>query len=71
MPIGLPALSSMKLSSGRRMITGLPSRISKVVSTLLPTTCSDGMPYTASVHGRMNSMPPPETMKVLKPFARR
>jgi hypothetical protein len=24
-----------------------------------------------SVHGRMNSMPPPETMKVLKPLARR
>ena len=23
------------------------------------------------VHGRMNSTPPPETMKVLKPFARR
>jgi hypothetical protein len=31
---------------------------------LLPITCSGGMPYTFSVHGRMNSMPPPETMKV-------
>ena len=32
------------------------------VLMLDPMTCSGGMPYTSSVHGRMNSMPPPETM---------
>src|SRR5690349_3462313 len=30
-----------------------------------------GIPYTASTHGRRKSTPPPDTMKVLKPFARR
>lgn len=39
MPTGLPALSSMKLISGNRMSTGVPSRISKLVLPLLPTTC--------------------------------
>ena len=44
MPTGLPPLSSMKSSSGRRTITGPSSRISNTVRMLLPTTCSGGMP---------------------------
>jgi hypothetical protein len=41
------------------------------VLMLLPTTCSGGMPYAFSVQGLMKSIPPPETMKVLKPLSRR
>ena len=66
---GLPALSSMKLTSGNRNSVGLPSRISNLVLIDDPTTCSGGTPYTRSVHGRMNSTPPPDTMKALKSFA--
>jgi len=32
---------------------------------VLPMTCSGGMPYTGSAQTRMNSTPPPETIKVL------
>src|SRR4051794_37512152 len=35
------------------------------------TTCSGGIPSERSAKTRMNSTPPPETMRVLKPFARR
>jgi hypothetical protein len=42
MPTGLPALSSMKSASGRRISTGLPSRISNFVLIMLPTTCLGG-----------------------------
>ncbi len=62
MPTGLPVLSSMKSISGRRISTGLPSLTSYFVLMVEPTTCSGGIPYTASVIGRMNSTPPPETM---------
>jgi hypothetical protein len=34
----------------------------------LPTTCSGETRYTCSVNGRLNSTPPPDTMKVLNPF---
>ena len=40
----LPALSSMNSISGRRTITGLPSRTSYFVWMLLPMTCSGGTP---------------------------
>ena len=62
MPIGLPSLSSTKSISGSLIRTGLPSRISNFSLPLLPITCSGGMPYTRSAHGRMNSTPPPDTM---------
>ena len=39
-PTGLPALSSMKFTSGSFSKTGLPSRISNFNLPLLPTTCS-------------------------------
>ena len=44
MTTGLPSLSSMKFISGSRTMTGSPSRTSKVVLMLDPTTCSGGMP---------------------------
>ena len=44
MPTGLPALSSMKLISGRRNRMGCPSRISNRVLIDEPTTCSGGTP---------------------------
>ena len=44
MATGLPALSSLKFSSGSRTSTGLPSRSSNFVLMLLPITCSGGMP---------------------------
>ena len=55
--------------AGRARVRRRAARISTFAR--LPTTCSGGMPYTRSVHGRMNSTPPPDTMKVLKPLARR
>src|SRR5262244_1995096 len=69
MPKDLPALSSIKLIFGSLNSTGLSFRISNLVSPTLPTTCSGGMPYTCSVKTRMKLLPPPETMKVLKPLA--
>ena len=52
----------------------MPARPSWPISNFSPpvepTTCSGGMPYVFSVQARMKSAPPPETMKVLKPFAR-
>jgi hypothetical protein len=51
--------------------SGLPSRIWNLVLIDEPTTCSGGTPKTRSVHGRMNSTPPPETIKVLNPLSRR
>jgi hypothetical protein len=51
---------------------GLPSgRISNFTTPEEPITCSGGMPYTRSAKPRMNSTPPPDTMNVLKPLARR
>jgi hypothetical protein len=44
MPTGLPALSSMKLSSGKRKSSGFPSRIRNWVLIDDPTTCSGGTP---------------------------
>ena len=43
-PTGLPALASMKFSSGRRAKRGLPSRTSYFVLMLDPITCSGGVP---------------------------
>jgi hypothetical protein len=64
-PTGLPALSSMKLRGGSRNSVGIPSRIWNLLLIDDPITCSGGTPYTFSVHGRMNSTPPPDTMNVL------
>jgi hypothetical protein len=65
-----PSLTNSTLASLRS--TGLPSEpISNSVTPDEPTTRSGGMPYTFSVQGRMNSMPPPDTMKDLNPLARR
>jgi hypothetical protein len=44
MPTGLPALSSTKKSFGCLTSTGTPSRMSNLVSAMLPMTCSGGMP---------------------------
>jgi hypothetical protein len=44
MATGLPALSSMKSSSGCRTMAGLSPRASYFVTTLLPTTRCGGIP---------------------------
>ena len=69
--IGLFSLSSKKSRAGSLTSTGLPSRISNCSLPVLPMTCSGGMPYTRSAKARMKSLPPPETMYVLNPLARR
>ncbi len=61
----------MKSMPGCFTSTGPSSRISKASAPIEPTDCSGGMPYTSSMKTRMKSMPPPDTMNVLKPFARR
>jgi hypothetical protein len=71
MPTGLPGPSSTNSGFGSLTSTGLWSRISNFTTPLEPITCSGGMPYVASANTRMNSTPPPDTMNVLKPFARR
>ena len=68
---GLAFLVVDELDLGTLIRTGLPSRISNFNLPTLPITCSGGMPYTRSVHPRMNSTPPPDAMNVLNPLARR
>jgi len=68
---GLPTLSSMKFNSGSRVSTGPPGSISNLVTILLPTTCSGGIPYIFSAKTRINSTPPPETTNVLNPWERK
>jgi hypothetical protein len=50
---------------------GLPFCISYLSLTMLPTIWSGGMCYVSDANARMNSAPPPETTKVLNPFARK
>ena len=50
-------------------IVGIPSRNSNLAPTLVPITCSGGMPYVSSAKTRIKSMPPPETINVLNSFA--
>ena len=72
MPTGLPGPSSMNSTLASFISTGLPSLADLELDhagradDLLGRDAVDLLGP-----GRMNSTPPPETMKVLKPLARR